>query len=139
MKLRPEIKKQHKELFYQIMSLRKDVVGVVEKKDGSESMKIGVKLKVLKFISQLKKKRASKLQRRSNMGITLAQQAYSKLQHTEMAVNLDKLGTPKDCRKYQRINSSCKAAPEKWRKLERSISYFDQESKKVGPPPLFGR
>lgn len=95
MKIRPELKKQHRDLFYQILSLRKDVVGVVDKKEGSLSMAIGVRLKVLKFISQLKKKRASKLQRRSNMGFTLAQQAYSKLQHTEKAVKPSNLGTSK--------------------------------------------
>lgn len=88
MKLRPTFTKMHKELFYQVMEMRKDVVGMVDKKGLHLTNTIGVNLKVIKFISQLKKKRASKMQRRSVMGYTLAQQAYEKLQHNEMAVLL---------------------------------------------------
>lgn len=89
MKLRPDFTKQHKEMFYQIMKLRKDVLSQTDKKKGQFSMAIGVRLKVLAFINKLKKKRESKKMRRSTMGLLMAQQAYAKLEQNEMAVELE--------------------------------------------------
>lgn len=86
MKLRPDFTKAHKEMFHKIMALRKEVLGITDKKTGQFASTIGVRLKVLKFIKILKKKRDDRRVRKSTMGVTLAKQAYEKLQHNEMAV-----------------------------------------------------
>ena len=93
--MRPDFTKQHKELFYQVMTLRKDIIGVADKKQSNFSTTIGVQLKVIKFIRQLKKKRESRLLRKSTLGVTMAQQAYTKLQANELAVRIVQKGITK--------------------------------------------